>query len=191
MRRARLVCFLLVAGAFAFAGAVCSVLLASDSARTASGDNEARDQRFASTQCDCNNARAITGTAGFNFLIGTPGDDILCGFAGRDFLFGLRGNDCIDGGDGGDLILGGSGDDKLDGGEGFDRIFGGGGTDACRNGELTFSCESESYKEQLYEQKPPGALRLLRILQHLQGRSELQRLQAAGSAARQSPAADC
>jgi len=92
MRRARLVCFLLVAGAFAFAGAVCSVLLASDSAPTASGDNEARDQRFASTQCDRNNARAITGTAGFNFLIGTPGDDILCGFAGRDFLFGLRGN---------------------------------------------------------------------------------------------------
>lgn len=98
-------------------------------------------QRLASTLCDCNDPDAITGTAGLNLLVGTPGDDILCGFEGGDLLLGLRGDDCIDGGAGSDLIFGGAGADTLDGGEGLDRIFGGGGTDACRSGEQAFRCD--------------------------------------------------
>lgn len=71
----------------------------------------------------------ITGTAGDDFLFGTPGNDVICGFDGRDFIFGGGGDDIVIGGPGNDVLVGGRGDDDLSGEEGFDILLGGRGDD--------------------------------------------------------------
>jgi Ca2+-binding RTX toxin-like protein len=97
------------------------------------------------------------GTAGDDFIVGTPdadliyagdgndgvlgadGDDTLVGGGGNDNLNGQKGSDVIDGGDGNDTIVGdegvaGAGDDRLSGGEGNDTISGNSGNDFLYGG---------------------------------------------------------
>lgn len=65
----------------------------------------------------------IDGTAGDDFLVGTPDDDTINGYEGNDELVGLEGDDTLDGGDGDDALTGNSGDDHLDGGDGLDLVY--------------------------------------------------------------------
>ncbi len=84
--------------------------------------------------CDPNTPDAIVGTAGNNFLLGTPGDDVIVGLSGNDIIIGQGGNDCIYGGGGRDLIFTRGGDDEIFGGSGDDQIFSGGGADTVTGG---------------------------------------------------------
>lgn len=70
-------------------------------------------------------ARAGTGNALGNTIIGT---------SGHDTLLGLGGNDVLTGGLGDDYLNGGQGNDKLNGGAGNDTYFITGGTDTVEDG---------------------------------------------------------
>ena len=76
----------------------------------------------------------ITGTDGFDILVGTSGDDVICGFGGNDLIIGGRGDDVIFGGAGNDVIFGSRGDDDLFGEAGDDVVFGGRGNDHLSGG---------------------------------------------------------
>ncbi|MEG3861358.1 DUF192 domain-containing protein [Microcoleus sp. herbarium12] len=71
----------------------------------------------------------ISGTFGFDFLLGSPNSDTLRGLAGNDTIQGLAGNDLIFGDRDNDLLAGNEGADTLSGGQGSDTIYGGEGDD--------------------------------------------------------------
>ena len=71
----------------------------------------------------------ISGTFGFDFLLGTPNSDTIRGFAGNDTIQGLGGNDLIFGDRDNDLLAGNEGADTIAGGQGSDTIYGGLGDD--------------------------------------------------------------
>lgn len=66
----------------------------------------------------------IDGTAGFEFLLGTPDADVIIGFEGDDTLCGLEGDDNIQGNQGNDQLVGDEGNDILFGGQGNDTLYG-------------------------------------------------------------------
>jgi Ca2+-binding RTX toxin-like protein len=109
-----------------------------------------------------NNANALAGSAGGDYIMGLGGDDILSGGAGADLVYGNVGNDTVTTGSataGNDTIFGGQGNDTLDysgattsgvgliygnlgndfigGGAGNDTLFGGQGNDAINGGAGT------------------------------------------------------
>ncbi|MBC6481236.1 MAG: tandem-95 repeat protein [Hormoscilla sp. GM7CHS1pb] len=67
---------------------------------------------------------ALTGTAGFEFLQGTPDPDIIRGLEGNDTLGGLEGDDNIQGNQGNDQLVGDEGNDILFGGMDNDILYG-------------------------------------------------------------------
>ena len=67
----------------------------------------------------------ISGTFGFDFLLGTPNSDTMRGFAGNDTIQGVGGNDLIFGDRDNDLLAGNEGADTIAGGQGSDTIYGG------------------------------------------------------------------
>ncbi|HEY9866895.1 MAG TPA: Calx-beta domain-containing protein [Candidatus Obscuribacterales bacterium] len=71
----------------------------------------------------------IIGTAGNDFLSGTPEPDEILGFAGNDTLEGLGENDTLNGGQDQDLISGGNGNDLMFGDLGNDTLEGEAGDD--------------------------------------------------------------
>jgi uncharacterized membrane protein (UPF0127 family) len=71
----------------------------------------------------------ISGTFGFDFLLGTPNSDTIRGFAGNDTIQGLAGNDRLFGDRDNDLLAGNEGADTIAGGQGSDTIYGGLGDD--------------------------------------------------------------
>ena len=78
----------------------------------------------------------MTGTSGWDLLMGGDGDDVLSGEtsayttkAGQDRLYGESGNDQLLGMGGTDLIYGGGGRDTISGGNGNDTITGGAAAD--------------------------------------------------------------
>ncbi|MGL4501727.1 MAG: Calx-beta domain-containing protein, partial [Planktothrix sp.] len=86
----------------------------------------------------------LIGTAGNDFLSGTPEPDEILGFAGNDTLQGLGENDTLNGGQDQDLISGGNGNDlmfgdlandTLEGEEGNDIGYGNAGDDQLSGDE--------------------------------------------------------
>ena len=86
----------------------------------------------------------ITGTAGDDKLIGTPGNDVICGLGGNDnisggggddVIYGDAGDDRVDGGAGADTLYGDDGADRVDGGDGDDVLAGGPGADRLSGGK--------------------------------------------------------
>ncbi len=75
----------------------------------------------------------ITGTAGNDTLVGTPGPDVIVGLQGNDKIYGKGGGDVICGSRGQDRLRGGAGGDSLSGGAGSDSEFGGKGGDTLRS----------------------------------------------------------
>ncbi|WP_293124628.1 DUF192 domain-containing protein [Microcoleus sp. bin38.metabat.b11b12b14.051] len=71
----------------------------------------------------------ISGTFGFDFLLGSASSDTIRGLAGNDTIQGLAGNDLIFGDRDNDLLAGNEGADTLSGGQGSDTIYGGEGDD--------------------------------------------------------------
>ncbi|MBO1346215.1 MAG: tandem-95 repeat protein [Hormoscilla sp. GUM202] len=67
---------------------------------------------------------ALTGTAGFEFLQGTPDPDIIRGLEGNDTLGGMEGDDNIQGNQGNDQLVGDEGNDILFGGMDNDILYG-------------------------------------------------------------------
>ncbi len=86
------------------------------------------------------NDDVIVGLGGNDVILGLGGDDLVCGGAGNDLLFGGRANDTLDGGAGKDLLLGGLDDDTLYGDEGRDFLFGMRGRDALDGGDARDLC---------------------------------------------------
>jgi Ca2+-binding RTX toxin-like protein len=92
-------------------------------------------------------APTITGTAGDDRVVGTPGPDVIATFGGNDTVIAAGGDDLIctaagrdrvQAGKGADfpragleedVVIGGDGDDRLQSGDGADRSTGGGGDD--------------------------------------------------------------
>ncbi|MGW4213844.1 calcium-binding protein [Lentzea sp. NPDC004789] len=75
----------------------------------------------------------ISGTAGNDSIIGTPGNDVIAAGAGNDVVLGLDGNDTVCLGPGDDLFDGGAGDDTMVADatpDGADTYVGNGGLDA-------------------------------------------------------------
>lgn len=66
----------------------------------------------------------IDGTAGFDFLLGTPDADRIRGFEGNDTLCGMEGDDNIQGNEGNDQLVGDEGNDILFGGKDNDILYG-------------------------------------------------------------------
>lgn len=62
----------------------------------------------------------ISGDAGNDLIVGSPGDDLLSGGLDDDFIFGAGGADTISGDEGNDTLFGGSALDEIDGGIGED-----------------------------------------------------------------------
>jgi trimeric autotransporter adhesin len=75
-------------------------------------------------------AKAYSGTAGNDYIVGTFYGESISGAAGDDALFGGDGADQIFGGDGSDYLQGGYGNDTLDGGAGNDDLVGDWGDDS-------------------------------------------------------------
>ena len=71
----------------------------------------------------------IIGTAGNDFLSGTPNNDTMYGLGGDDTIKGREGHDTLYGGDGDDYMEGNGGNDILIGGLGADTIKGSSGVD--------------------------------------------------------------
>jgi Ca2+-binding RTX toxin-like protein len=67
--------------------------------------------------------QTLTGTAGFDILVGGYANDQLRGFGDNDILDGGAGADFLIGGDGADRLNGGSGNDSLVGGTGDDTYW--------------------------------------------------------------------
>ncbi|MBC6473470.1 MAG: tandem-95 repeat protein [Hormoscilla sp. GM102CHS1] len=67
---------------------------------------------------------ALTGTASFEFLQGTPDPDIIRGLEGNDTLGGMEGDDNIQGNQGNDQLVGDEGNDILFGGMDNDILYG-------------------------------------------------------------------
>ncbi|MEO7177606.1 MAG: calcium-binding protein, partial [Allosphingosinicella sp.] len=80
---------------------------------------------------DGQNAPALAGTAGHDWITGGAGEDTIDGGAGDDILNGNSGADTIRGGAGADVLYGGAGDDVLIGGAGADVLIGGSGSDTA------------------------------------------------------------
>jgi RTX calcium-binding nonapeptide repeat (4 copies)/WD40-like Beta Propeller Repeat len=76
----------------------------------------------------------IDGTAGDDFIYGTPYYDLIDGAGGNDSLFAGNGDDVVDGGPGNDHIGGGPGNDVIDGGAGDDVLSGSIGNDTIYAG---------------------------------------------------------
>lgn len=76
----------------------------------------------------------IDGTAGSDYLTGTPYYDLINGYGGNDSIFAGNGNDVVYGGPGNDAIGGGPGNDHIDGGPGNDILSGGTGNDVITAG---------------------------------------------------------
>lgn len=76
----------------------------------------------------------INGTAGDDFLVGTPDDDTINGFDGNDIERGRGGNDILNGDNGHDFLVGGDGNDTLNGGNEDDYLRGGEGDDLIAGG---------------------------------------------------------
>ncbi|MET9633486.1 calcium-binding protein [Lentzea sp. NPDC006480] len=75
----------------------------------------------------------ISGTAGNDSIIGTPGNDVIAAGAGNDLVLGLDGNDTVCLGTGDDLFDGGTGDDTMVAdavADGADTYVGNSGSDA-------------------------------------------------------------
>jgi Ca2+-binding RTX toxin-like protein len=77
----------------------------------------------------------VTGTAGNDYLEGTPDADTINGLGGNDRINGGADVDTINGGDGDDRIIGGIGNDFLNGDNNNDTIYGGDGADTITGGE--------------------------------------------------------
>ena len=65
----------------------------------------------------------VIGSAGDDWLIGTPAREILSGNLGNDYLDGADGTDLLDGGAGNDTLVSSAGDDTLKGGLGNDTYI--------------------------------------------------------------------
>jgi len=76
----------------------------------------------------------ITGGAGDDLILASPGADVIDGGLGDDVLSGRGGADGIVGGAGDDVIDGGDGADTLEGGDDVDLLDGAGGPDTLRGG---------------------------------------------------------
>ncbi len=110
----------------------------------------------------------ISGNAGNNVLVGTPGPDVICGDSGHDTIRARGGNDIvypgpgrdftnagggndtvidssgrdtINGGGGNDDVRGASGNDKVNGGKGKDKVNGGPGKDTLNGGPGKDRCD--------------------------------------------------
>ena len=90
----------------------------------------------------------LTGTAGWDTLVGGAGNDTIDGLAGGDSITGGFGNDSIDGGDEADPMMPWAGD-SIDGGSGNDTILGGAGNDWIQGGVGNDSLAGESGNDQL------------------------------------------
>ena len=66
----------------------------------------------------------ITGTAGDDPLIGTPGDDVILALQGDDKIRGVDGVDYVCAGPGNDRVVGGNGNDIESGSDGDDKLVG-------------------------------------------------------------------
>jgi Ca2+-binding RTX toxin-like protein len=77
-------------------------------------------------------ASTIQGSAGNDFLKGTPFADRIYGGDGDDVIHGGAGNDLLVGGAGNDSLFGEAGQDTLEGGEGNDMLRGGSGSDLLK-----------------------------------------------------------
>ena len=71
----------------------------------------------------------IDGTAGADYITGSPYYDLINGNGGDDRIFSGNGNDVVYGGPGNDAIGGGPGNDHIEGGPGNDILSGGTGND--------------------------------------------------------------
>ena len=76
----------------------------------------------------------ITGTTGWDTLVGGEGDDLIQGLDGEDSLAGGAGRDTLDGGGGWDTLYGEAGADSLIGGGGRNVLRGGDGDDTLAAG---------------------------------------------------------
>lgn len=77
---------------------------------------------------------SLTGTAGFDLLIGSSAGEQIAGNGGNDFIFANAGNDTVLGGGGDDEMRGGNGNDSIAGEAGDDDLFGGVGRDTLNGG---------------------------------------------------------
>jgi len=71
----------------------------------------------------------VSGNAGANLLVGSPGNDLIEAKGGADTVFAQGGDDVVLAGNGADRVYGEGGDDTLFGGKGDDTLYGGGGAD--------------------------------------------------------------
>jgi Ca2+-binding RTX toxin-like protein len=89
---------------------------------------------FLGPRAGVEDAVALHGNGGKDFLRGGDRADVLRGGGGADTLSGLYGADTLFGSSGDDVLRGGFGLDELRGGTGDDVLIGGAGADACVGG---------------------------------------------------------
>ncbi len=82
--------------------------------------------------CSFTTTNSITGSG---FIIGTSANDDMTGSSGFDLMIGLGGSNRMHGGGGIDIMIGGSSSDDMFGDGGWDLMFGMGGDDCMSGGD--------------------------------------------------------
>lgn len=90
-----------------------------------------------------------SGSAGADFINGTPYADTITTGAGDDVVFADAGNDVLSLGDGNDLADGGDGNDNISAGTGDDTAFGGNGADVLSGGDGSDALYGEAGSDNL------------------------------------------